>query len=115
MAGTRMLFGLKGDKLEEKNIITKDENTSQKATENMMKYEAYYGKWDGIAKGDPTIGSIGGGLGLFTHTNPYLQNISFGLQGCSETLTACGVQLLGDEARKSNLDKEKETLVKSVK
>jgi hypothetical protein len=115
MAGTRMLFGLKGNKLEEKNIITKDENTSQKATENMMKYEAYYGKWDGIAKGDPTIGSIGGGLGLFTHTNPILQNLSFGLQGCSETLTACGVQLLGDEARKSKLDSEKEDLVKSAK
>jgi hypothetical protein len=115
MAGTRWLFGHKGDELEKKNIITKEENSSKSATDNMMKYEAYYGKWDGIAKGDPTIGSIGGGLGLFTHTNPILQNISFGLQGCSETLTACGVQMFGDKVRQNKLEKAKQELVQSAK
>jgi len=115
MAGTRWLFGHKGDELEKKNIITKEENTFKASNDNMMQYEAYYGKWDGIAKGDPTIGSIGGATGLFTHTNPYVQNISFGLQGCSETLTACGVQLFGDKARESQLDKDKKELLESVK
>lgn len=115
MIGTRIKFGLNGDKLEEKNIITKSENTSKNATENMMQYEAYYGKWDGIAKGDPTIGAIGGGLGLFTSANPYVQNLSFGLQGCSETLTACGVQLFGNTVRENKLNKEKAALVESAK
>lgn len=115
MAGTRYVFGRNGDKLVEKNIISEQENTSKNSVENMMKYEAYYGKWDGIAKGDPTIGSVGGGLGLFTHTNPYLQNISFGLQGCSETLTACGVQMFGNVSRESKLNKEKAALVESVR
>lgn len=115
MLGTRIKFGTNGNKLEEKNIITKEENTSKNATDNMMQYEAYYGKWDGIAKGDPTIGAIGGGLGFFTSTNPYVQNISFGLQGCSETLTACGVQLAGNAVRENKLNKEKEALVASAK
>lgn len=115
MAGTRFLFGQNGDKLVKKNIITEEENSSKAANDNMMEYEAYYGKWDGIAKGDPTIGSIGGGFGLFTSTNPYVQNLSFGLQGCSETLTACGVQLMGDKVRENALDKDKKTLVESVK
>ncbi len=114
MAGTRWLFGHKGDELEKKNIITKEENSFKASNDNMMQYEAYYGKWDGIAKGDPTIGSIGGGLGLFTHSNPYVQNLSFGLQGCSETLTACGVQLFGDKARESQLDKDKKALLESI-
>lgn len=111
MLGTRIKFGMNGNKLEEKNIISKEENTFKNATDNMMQYEAYYGKWDGIAKGDPTIGSIGGGLGLFTSTNPYIQNISFSLQGCSETLTACGVQLAGNATRENKLNKEKEALI----
>lgn len=115
MAGTRFLFGKNGDDLVKKNIITEEENSSKAANDNMMEYEAYYGKWDGIAKGDPTIGSIGGGLGLFTSTNPYVQNLSFGLQGCSETLTACGVQLAGNKVRESALDKDKKALVESVK
>ncbi len=114
MLGTRIKFGMNGNKLEDKNIISKEENTSKNATDNMMQYEAYYGKWDGIAKGDPTIGSIGGGLGLFTSTNPYVQNISFGLQGCSETLTACGVQLAGNTVRENKLNKEKEALITSI-
>ena len=114
MAGTRWLFGHKGDQLEDKNIITAGENSSKAATDNMMQYEAYYGKWDGIAKGDPTIGSIGGGLGLFTHSNPYVQNISFGLQGCSETLTACTVQLFGDKEREDKLADDKKQLLASV-
>lgn len=115
MAGTRYLFGRNGDDLVKKNIISEEENTSKNSNNNMMEYEAYYGKWDGIAKGDPTIGSIGGGLGLFTSTNPYVQNLSFGLQGCSETLTACGVQLMGDKVRENALDKDKKELVESVK
>ena len=115
MLGTRIKFGQNGKKLAEKNIISKEENTAKSARENMMQYEAYYGKWDGIAKGDPTIGTIGGGLGLFTSTNPYLQNLSFGLQGCSETLTACAVQLAGNKVRENKLDKEKQALVASVK
>ena len=114
MAGTRMLFAKKGNELEAKNIITKEENTSNATTDNMMQYEAYYGKWDGIAKGDPTIGSVGGGLGLFTHTNPYVQNISFGLQGCSETLTACVVQMFGNKTRDDKLAKDKKLLLSSV-
>jgi len=114
MAGTRWLFGHKGNQLEEKNIITAEENSSKAATDNMMQYEAYYGKWDGIAKGDPTIGSIGGGLGLFTHSNPYVQNLSFGLQGCSETLTACTVQLFGNKAREDKLAEDKKQLLNSV-
>ena len=80
----------------------------------MMQYEAYYGKWDGISKGDPAIGAAGGGLGLFTHANPYVQNISFGLQGCSETLTACTVQLFGNKAREDKLAKDKKQLLDSV-
>ena len=114
MAGTRWLFGHKGNNLEDKNIITAEENSSQAATDNMMQYEAYYGKWDGIAKGDPTIGSVGGGLGLFTHSNPYVQNISFGLQGCSETLTACTVQLFGDKTREDKLEQDKKQLLDSI-
>ena len=115
MLGTRIKFGLNGKKLAEKNIISKEEATSKSATDNMMQYEAYYGKWDGIAKGDPTIGAVGGGLGLFTSTNPYIQNLSFGLQGCSETLTACGVQLAGNKVRENKLDKEKQALIESAK
>ncbi|MBR1775876.1 hypothetical protein IJ750_02225 [bacterium] len=114
MAGTRWLFGKKGNDLEQKNIITEEENSSKSATDNMMQYEAYYGKWDGIAKGDPTIGAIGGGMGLFTHSNPYIQNISFGLQGCSETLTACTVQLFGNKEREDKLEKDKKQLLDSV-
>ena len=112
--GCTWLFGKKGDELEAKNIITADENSSKSAKDNMMQYEAYYGKWDGIAKGDPTIGAIGGGLGLFTHANPYIQNISFGLQGCSETLTACTVQLFGNKARDDKLAEDKRQLLCSV-
>lgn len=114
MAGTRMLFGKKGNELEAKNIITKEENSSKAAVDNMMQYEAYYGKWDGISKGDPIIGSTGGVLGLFTHSNPFVQNISFGLQGCSETLTACTVQLFGDKERADKLAKDKQQLLDSV-
>ena len=115
MAGTRYLFGKNGDDLVKKDIITEKENTSKAANDNMMEYEAYYGKWDGIAKGDPTIGAVGGGLGLFTSTNPYVQNLSFGLQGCSETLTACGVQLCGDKVRENALEKDRRALVDSTK
>ena len=114
MAGTRWLFGHKGDQLEEKGIITAEENSSASATDNMMQYEAYYGKWDGIAKGDPIIGSIGGGLGLFTHSNPYVQNFSFGLQGCSETLTACTVQLFGNKKREDKLADDKKQLLNQI-
>ena len=79
-----------------------------------MSYEAYEGKWSGIAKGDPTIGAIGGGLGLFTHTNPYIQSISFGLQGCSETVTACLYQLTGNKVRNDKLANQKAQLIQNA-
>ena len=79
-----------------------------------MAYEAYEGKWSGIAKGDPTIGAVGGGLGLFTHTNPYIQSISFGLQGCSETVTACLYQLAGNKVRNDKLANQKSQLLQNA-
>lgn len=117
MAGTRYLFGKNGDDLQAKNIITKEENTFSAANDNMMKYEAYKGKWRGIAVGptsDPVIGGTFGATGLLSHANPYVASVAFSLQGCSETLTACGYQLLGNTVRESALDKQKLELVNSV-
>lgn len=113
MVLTRLKLGLNGKKLEEKNIITKNENTFAAANKNMMEYEAYKGKWSGITKGDWTIGAIGGATGLFTHNNPYIQSLSFGLQGCSETLTACAYQLLGNKVRDTQIEKDKKYLINS--
>ena len=87
------------------------------ANENMMKYEAYKGKWRGIAVGptsDPTIGFTFGATGLLASANPYVSAAAFSLQGCSETLTACGYQLLGDNSRCNELEKEKQALEESV-
>lgn len=118
MAGTRLLFGLNGNKLEDKNIITAEENTFTGANENMMKYEAYEGKWRGIAVGptsDPVVGFTLGATGLLTHPLSMVANAAFTTQGCSETLTACGYQLLGNTVRENKLDKEKQSLVEDAK
>ena len=105
------------DELEEKNIITKQENTFKASNDNMMEYEAYKGKWEGITygyTGDWTIGTVGGLFGVFTHKNPVIQNTFTTLQGCSETLTASGYQILGNEIRNAELEKEKQALVESA-
>ena len=124
MAGTGLKMKLNGDELEEKGIISAEDNTHKTNFDNMMEYEAYKGKLNGITFGDTengaltgdwTVGSVGGGLGLFTHTNPYIQSMSFGLQGCSETLTACGYQLAGSTIRDNKIDKEKQQLVQTAK
>ena len=99
MAGTRVVMDAAGRELEKKGIISKEENTLKNTTDNMMAYEAYKGKWTGIAQQDPLIGATGGALGLFTHSNPYVQSLCFGLQGCSETLTACYYQVTGAKGR----------------
>ena len=114
MALTRWWMGKKGDELADKNIIDKKDNTFKNTNKNMMAYEAYEGKWSGISKGDPAIGAIGGGLGLFTHTNPYIQSLSFGLQGCSETITACLYQLTGNKVRNDKLADQKQKLLNSL-
>ena len=111
---TRLKLGLNGRKLKNKNIISKEEDTFNNSNKNMLEYEAYNGKWNGITKGDWSIGATGGALGLFTHTNPYIQSFSFGLQGCSETLTACGYQLLGNKVRENQIEKDKKQLVTSL-
>jgi hypothetical protein len=117
MVGTRYLFAKNADDLESKNLIDKSENTGKAANENMMKYEAYKGKWRGIAVGptsDPTIGFTFGATGLLASANPYVSAAAFSIQGCSETLTACGYQLFGDKSRGSELEKEKQALVEAV-
>ena len=111
-------MGMNGDKLEKKNIIDKKDNTFSSTNENMMEYEAYKGKWEGITTGitgDWTIGSIGGAAGVFTHSNPIIQNTFTTLQGCSETLTASGYQILGNTIRNAELNKQKQELVESAK
>ena len=115
MAGTRFVLAHNGDKLEKKGIITKEENTFEGTNKNMLAYEAYDGKKDGILISDPALGILGGGFGLFTHSNPYIQAASFGLQGCSETITACVYQIRGANKRQDSLDAEKQALVQSVK
>ncbi len=117
MAGTRFLFGQNGNKLVKKNIIDKEDNTFKNANENMMKYEAYSGKWHGIATGptsDPVLGFTLGATGLLTHPSALIASAAFTTQGCSETLTACAYQLLGGKARENKLEKQKKELVKSV-
>ena len=117
MAGTRFFFKQNGDKLVGKNIIDKKENNAKNTNKNMMKYEAYKGKWRGIAVGptsDPVLGSTFAMSGLLFNANPYISSATFALQGCSETLTACGYQLLGDGSRANKLEKEKQNLLKSV-
>ena len=127
MAGTRIMFGRNGNKLEEKNIITSEENTVKAANENMMKYEAYSGKWKGIAPvrkeneewkinwtSDQVVGGILGGTGLLTHPSSMVANTAFTTQGCSETLTACAYQLLGNSIRGHELENKKQALVNSV-
>ena len=113
MFGTRLVMENNGKKLEKKNIISKEENTFKNTTDNMMAYEAYKGKWTGISQQDPLIGATGGALGLFTHANPYIQSLAFGLQGCSETLTACYYQVTGAKDRKDILAKEKQEFVQN--
>ncbi len=84
----------------------------------MMEYEAYKGKWEGITTGitgDWTIGSVGGAAGVFTHSNPIIQNTFTTLQGCSETLTASGYQILGNTIRNAELNKQKQELVELAK
>ena len=115
MALTRLKLGLNGSKLKNKNIIAEEEDTFKNSNKNMMEYEAYKGKWSGITKGDWSVGAAGGALGLFTHTNPYIQSLSFGLQGCSETLTACCYQLLGNKVRENQIEKDKKNLANSLK
>lgn len=114
MAGTRLVMENSGKDLEKKNIITKEENTFKNTTDNMMAYEAYKGKWKGIAQQDPLIGATGGALGLFTHANPYIQSLAFGLQGCSETLTACYYQVTGAHTRKDKLAEDKQKLIENA-
>lgn len=117
MVGTRFFFKQNGDKLVKKNIIDKKENNAKNTNKNMMKYEAYKGKWRGIAVGptsDPVLGSTFAMSGLLFNANPYISSATFALQGCSETLTACGYQLLGDGSRANKLEKEKQNLLKSV-
>ncbi len=118
MGLTRLLMGMNGDKLEKKNIIDKKDNTFSSTNENMMEYEAYKGKWEGITTGitgDWTIGSVGGAAGVFTHSNPIIQNTFTTLQGCSETLTASGYQILGNTIRNAELNKQKQELVELAK
>ena len=127
MIGTRWMFGRNGDKLEAKNIISAQENTVEGANKNMMKYEAYSGKWRGIAPvrkedgewkinltSDQVIGGVLGGTGLLTHPSSMVANSAFTAQGCSETLTACAYQLLGNSIRGHKLEEQKEALVASV-
>ena len=118
MGLTRWLIGKNGDELEKKNIIDKKDNTFTASNENMMEYEAYKGKWEGITTGytgDWTIGTIGGAAGVFTHSNPVIQNTFTTLQGCSETLTASGYQVLGNTLRNAELNKAKKELVESAR
>ncbi len=117
MAGTRYLFAKNGDDLVDKNIIDEKDNTSEKSNDLMMEYEAYKGKWRGIAVGptsDPVVGFTFGSLGLLSHANPYISTAFFSLQGCSETLTACAYQLTGDDSRGNKLEKEKEAFLASA-
>ncbi len=111
MAGTKLVMGLNGDELVEKNIIDEKDNTSTATNENMMAYEAYKGKWEGISKSDPALGVLFGGTGLLTHHNPFVQATAFALQGCSETLTACAYQIGGDDYRGREIQNKKEALV----
>jgi len=53
--------------------------------------------------------------GLLFNANPYISSATFAVQGCSETLTACGYQIFGDDVRASKLEKEKQELLNSVK
>lgn len=118
MGLTRWMIGKNGDELVKKNIIDEKDNTFKAANENMMEYEAYKGKWEGITigyTGDWTIGTIGGATGVFTHPHPVIQNTFTTLQGCSETLTASGYQILGNTMRNVELNKQKQKLVDSVK
>ncbi len=114
MAGTRYLFARNGKILADKNIIDKKDNTSKATSKNMMAYEAYKGKWAGISKSDPLLGVLFGGTGLLTHSNPLIQSTAFALQGCSETLTACTYQLLGDKYRQNKIEKEKAILLSKL-
>lgn len=123
MALTRWLMGKNGDELEQKNIIDKKDNTFTSANENMMEYEAYKGKWQGITgiplntspTGDWTIGSVCGTMGAFTHSNPVIQNTFTTLQGCSETVTASAWQIAGNAVRNAELNRQKQELVESAK
>ena len=93
----------------------------------MMKYEAYSGKWRGIAPvrkengewkvnltSDQVVGGVLGGTGLLTHPISMVANTAFTTQGCSETLTACAYQLLGNSMRGHELEDKKQELVASV-
>ena len=118
MAGTRFFFGQNGDKLADKNIIDKKDNTFKNSNENMMKYEAYSGKYHGIAVGptaDPVVGFTFGATGALTSPYAAIASSAFAIQGCSETLTAGVCQLIGGTMRESKLDKEKQTLVENTK
>ena len=123
MGLTRWLIGKNGDDLEKKNIIDKKDNTFTSANENMMEYEAYLGKYNGITgiplntsiTGDWTIGSTLGVAGLFTHVDPRIERLFTSLQGCSETLTASGYQIAGNTMRDAELNKQKQELVESAK
>lgn len=118
MLGTRYFFGQNGDKLAEKNIIDKEDNTFENSNKNMMKYEAYSGKWHGIAVGptsDPVVGFTFGATGALTSPYAAVASTAFTTQGCSETLTASAYQLLGGAVRENKLDNTKNELVNSAK
>lgn len=118
MVGTRYFFKQNGKDLVKKNIIDKKDDNAKSTNKNMMKYEAYKGKWRGIAVGptsDPILGSTFAMSGLLFNANPYISSATFAVQGCSETLTACGYQIFGNDVRASKLEKEKQELLNSVK
>lgn len=119
MGLTRWLMGANGDELVEKNIIDEKDNGFFDTDRNMMEYDAYKGKAKGITYSIPTgdwfIGSTVGALGGFTHSNPAIQNTWTVLQGCSETLTASGYQVLGEHTRNSAIREQKQKLVESAK
>jgi len=118
MAGTRLFFGQNGDELAKKNIIDEKDNTFENSNENMMKYEAYSGKWHGIAVGptsDPVVGFTFGATGALTSPYAAIASSAFATQGCSETLTAGVCQLAGGAVRENKLDNAKNDLVQSAK
>ncbi len=117
MGLTAWKFDKNGDELVKKNIIKEEDNTFKNSYDNMMQYEAYSGKKEGVTTGvtgDWTIGAIGGVTGAFMSANPLLQNVATVVQGCSETITACAYQLVGGVQRDSKLAKEKQELVASA-
>lgn len=114
MALTRWKFGKNGDELQEKNIITAEENTFKAANKNMMDYAAYYGKMQGILSGpfsDPIIGFVTGSTGLLFHPNSYISGATFAAQGSSETWIASIYQTIDNKIRQRKIEKAKQKLI----